>query len=72
MVEGRTLRIGLISSGYERITVPPPWRIGSCGEEGQQCAVGEYLALDIWTPALDAGPVNIVVEAVNSGATCPQ
>jgi hypothetical protein len=72
MAEGRTMYMDLRTTGYKRITVPPPWVIGQCGQEGEQCALvmGQFVVL--WTPALDSGPVNIVIEAVNSVDTCPE
>jgi hypothetical protein len=75
LTEGRTLRFFHQSmSGNRRITVPQPWSIGSCGEEPRHCIVLNYSAdyVNLWTPALDSGPVNILVEEVDSGETCPE
>jgi hypothetical protein len=75
-VEGRTLRFFPEGSAdYRRVTVPEPWSIGSCGEEIRRCAIVRGVSddyLDLWTPALDSGPVNILVEEVGSGDTCPE
>jgi hypothetical protein len=71
-VEGRTMVLVLQpQSMYSRVTVSPPWSIGSCGQDAQHCLVVDYAFVELWTPSLDAGPVNIIVEEVGPQATCP-
>lgn len=71
LVEGRALVLALSRGQNWRVTVPSPWSLGRCGEAPVQCVVTDYLNIEMWTPVLDAGPVNIVVEQVGEGDICP-
>jgi hypothetical protein len=57
---------------FFRVTVPPPWSIGSCGDEPLHCAIVDGKTVQIWTPELDAGPVNVLVDGSGTLDACPE
>jgi hypothetical protein len=74
MVEGRTMRVDVDRTENRRITVSPPWSIGSCGQAPQRCALlpSVQQEVELWTPETDSGPVNILIEHVSQTDSCPE
>jgi hypothetical protein len=71
--EGRSMLLGVYGGTQVfRVTVPPPWSIGSCGDEPIHCAIVDGNMVQIWTPEVDAGPVNVLVEGAGTQDSCPE
>jgi hypothetical protein len=62
------------TSSRLRVTVPAPWRVSQssfCGALPQCAIFSSGTIFYVVSSSLDDGPVNVVVETVDSSATCP-